>query len=63
MTDHFPALSAENSTPCSRSAREKRNVKFRKGYWERLVGLGYAVRRLGELGVTASGMRRLAMGK
>jgi hypothetical protein len=28
-----------------------------------LVGLGYAVRRLGELGLTASGIRRLAAGK
>jgi hypothetical protein len=32
-------------------------------HWERLVGLGYAVRRLGELGLTASGVRRLAAGK
>ena len=32
-------------------------------HWERLVGLGYAVRRLGELGLTASGIRRLAAGK
>lgn len=32
-------------------------------HWERLVGLGYAVRRLGELSLTASGMRRLAAGK
>jgi hypothetical protein len=31
-------------------------------HWERLVGLGYAVRRLGELGLTASGIRRLAAG-
>jgi hypothetical protein len=32
-------------------------------HWERLVGLGYAVRRLGELGLTASGIRRLAAAK
>jgi hypothetical protein len=32
-------------------------------HWERLVSLGYAVRRLGELGLTASGVRRLAAGK
>jgi hypothetical protein len=31
-------------------------------HWERLVGLGYAVRRLGELGLTPSGIRRLAAG-
>jgi len=32
-------------------------------HWERLVAVGYAVRRLGELGLTASGIRRLAAGK
>jgi len=32
-------------------------------HWERLVALGYAVRRLGELGLTESGIRRLATGK
>jgi hypothetical protein len=32
-------------------------------HWERLVAVGYAVRRLGELGLTASGVRRLAAGK
>ena len=32
-------------------------------HWERLVGLGYAVRRLGELGLTAAGLRRLALGE
>jgi hypothetical protein len=32
-------------------------------HWERLVGLGYAVRRFGELGLNASGIRRLAAGK
>jgi len=31
-------------------------------HWERLVALGYAVRRLGELGLTAAGTRRLASG-
>jgi hypothetical protein len=34
-----------------------------QSHWERLVGLGYAVRRLGELGLTTSGIRRLAAGK
>lgn len=29
-------------------------------YWERLVSLGYAVRRLGEPGLTASGVSRRA---
>jgi hypothetical protein len=32
-------------------------------HWERLVALGYALRRLGVLGVTEAGIRRLAAGK
>ena len=31
-------------------------------HWERLVGLGYALRRLGTLGLTESGKRCLATG-
>jgi len=31
-------------------------------HWERLVALGYALRRLGILGLTESGTRRLATG-
>jgi hypothetical protein len=31
-------------------------------HWERLVALGYALRRLGTLGLTDSGKRRLALG-
>ncbi len=31
-------------------------------HWERLVGLGYALRRLGALGLTEAGKRRLAVG-
>jgi hypothetical protein len=31
-------------------------------HWERLVALGYALRRLGTLGLTDSGKRRLARG-
>jgi len=32
-------------------------------HWERLVALGYARRRLGVLGLTEAGIRRLAAGK
>jgi hypothetical protein len=32
-------------------------------HWERLVHLGYAIRRLGELELTAAGMRRLEAGQ
>ena len=31
-------------------------------YWERLVAMGYALRRLGVLGLTEAGIRRLAAG-
>jgi hypothetical protein len=31
-------------------------------HWERLVALGYALRRLGVLGLTEAGKRRLATG-
>jgi len=31
-------------------------------HWERLVALGYALRRLGVLGLTEAGIRRLAAG-
>ena len=33
-----------------------------QAHWERLVALGYALRRLGVLGLTESGKRRLAAG-
>src|SRR5438874_13681346 len=33
-----------------------------QAHWERLVALGYALRRLGVLGLTESGKRRLATG-
>jgi hypothetical protein len=32
-------------------------------HWERLVASGYALRRLGVLGLTEAGTRRLATGK
>ena len=31
-------------------------------HWERLVAMGYALRRLGVLGLTDAGLRRLAAG-
>ena len=34
-----------------------------QGHWERLVALGYALRRLGTLELTESGRRRLTAGK
>jgi hypothetical protein len=34
-----------------------------QAHWERLVALGYALRRLGVLGLTEAGTRRLAAGQ
>ncbi|HEY2780866.1 MAG TPA: hypothetical protein VGI90_08820 [Steroidobacteraceae bacterium] len=63
MTDHFAALCADEFNSLLEVSKGEAQREIPQGHWERLVGLGYAVRRLGELGVTASGMRRLAMGK
>ena len=63
MTDPHPALSAEEFASLlevSKGRNAQREIP--QLHWERLVGLGYAVRRLGELGLTASGIRRLAAG-
>jgi hypothetical protein len=61
MTDH-PALSPDefDSREVSKGEAQQEIPQL---HWERLVALGYAVRRLGELGLTASGTRRLASGQ
>lgn len=63
MTDHSPALSADEFASLLEVSRGDAQCDIPQAHWERLVGLGYAVRRLGELGLTASGLRRLAAGK
>ena len=62
MTDPHPALSAEEFTSLLEVSKGEAQREIPQLHWERLVGLGYAVRRLGELGLTASGIRRLAAG-
>jgi hypothetical protein len=61
MNDHSPVLTADEFD----SLREVNKGDAQRDprlHWKGLVSLG-AVRRLGELGLTASGIRRLAAGK
>ena len=63
MTDQLPALSTEEFASLHEVSKGDAQLEIPQLHWERLVGLGYAVRRLGELGLTASGQRRLALGE
>jgi hypothetical protein len=63
MTDQHPALSMEEFASLREVSKGTAQLEIPQLHWERLVGLGYAVRRLGELGLTASGTRRLAQGE
>jgi hypothetical protein len=63
MSDHHPALTAEEFASLLEVSKGDAQREIPQLHWERLVALGYAVRRLGELGLTASGMRRVAAGK
>jgi hypothetical protein len=63
MTDQHPALSMEEFASLLEVSKGDAQLEIPQLHWERLVGLGYAVRRLGELGLTASGTRRLAQGE
>jgi hypothetical protein len=62
-TDPSPTLSPDEFDSLREVSKGEAQREIPQLHWERLVGLGYAVRRLGELGLTASGMRRLAAGK
>jgi len=61
--DHLPALSPDEFESLREVGKGDVQREIPQLHWERLVGLGYALRRLGELGLTASGVRRLAAGK
>ena len=63
MTDHGPALSADEFASLREVSKGGAQGEIPQLHWERLVKLGYAVRRLGELGLTAEGLRRLAKGE
>ena len=62
-TDHLPALTSDEFESLREVSKGDAQREIPQLHWERLVGLGYALRRLGELGLTASGIRRLAAGK
>ena len=63
MTDHPSSLSADEFASLLEVSKGEAQQDIPQLHGERLVGLGYAVRRLGELGLTASGIKRLAVGK
>jgi hypothetical protein len=63
MMDDSQALSSDEFASLAEVGKGEAQREIPQLHWERLVGLGYAVRRLGELGLTASGTRRLASGK
>ena len=63
MSEPHPALSADEFASLREVSKGAAQREIPQSHWERLVGLGYAVRRLGELGLTASGLRRLASGQ
>jgi hypothetical protein len=63
MTNSVAALSAEEFMSLREVGKGEAGQEIPQLHGERLVELGYAVRRLGEPGLTASGLRRLALGK
>jgi hypothetical protein len=63
MTDDPQALSSDEFASLIEVGKGDAQREIPQLHGERLVGLGYAVRRLGELGLTASGVRRLAAGE
>jgi hypothetical protein len=63
MSDQHPPLSADEFASLLEVSKGEAQREIPQSHWERLVGLGYAVRRLGALGLTASGQRRLATGE
>ncbi|UFX48804.1 hypothetical protein HAP47_0019930 [Bradyrhizobium sp. 41S5] len=63
MTDDPQALSSDEFASLVEVGKGEAQREIPQLHGERLVGLGYAVRRLGELGLTASGVRRLAAGE
>jgi len=55
-------LSAEEFRSLREVSKGDAQGEIPQMHWERLVVLGYALRRLGTLGLTDSGKRRLAAG-
>jgi hypothetical protein len=64
MTNDRPvALSAEEFKSLREVGEGDAQDEIPQSHWERLVEVGYAVRRLGEPGLTASGVHHLAAGQ
>ena len=60
MSDLPTALSPEEFNSLAEVSKGELQNDIPQLHWERLVALGYAVRRLGVLGLTESGIRQLA---
>jgi hypothetical protein len=60
--DRLPELTPDEFDSLREVGKGDAQREIPQLHWERLVGLGYAMRRLGELGLTAAGARRLAAG-
>ena len=63
MKDDPHTLSSDEFASLCEVSKGNAQREIPQLHWERLVGLGYAVRRLGELGLTPSGVRRFAEGE
>jgi hypothetical protein len=61
--DHSAQLSSEEFDSLLEVSKGDAQRDIPQLHWERLVALGYALRRLGVLGLTETGIRRLAAGK
>ncbi len=63
MTDSTAALSADEFASLTEIGKGEAQGDIPQAHGERLVNLGYVVRRLGELELTSSGTHRLAAGQ
>jgi hypothetical protein len=61
--DLLPSLSSEEFASLHELSSGDLQRDIPQLHWERLVALGYALRRLGVLGLTEAGARRLAGGQ
>ncbi len=60
---YLPPLSAEELVSLRELGKGELQQDIPQLHWERLVALNYALRRLGVLGLTDAGIRRLASGQ
>jgi hypothetical protein len=59
----LPSLSTEELASLRELSKGDLQQAIPQLHWERLVALNYALRRLGVLGLTEAGIRRLAAGE